>query len=104
MSNRVDVARIGFHRQGGEPCGDTVPGLPLRMGEGLAFAQRAIEQGETQRGTALDSRVGDFTLDGCELKRQRWHRTRQATERFHLKALDVELDEGRRSVTLDQRV
>src|SRR4051812_5088192 len=74
------------------------------MHQRLTLAERLIVAEVPQRLTARHAVAGDVTLDRGKFERERRNRPRQAGERLGLKALHVDLDEGREPVKRDQRV
>src|SRR5712691_886476 len=101
---RINVSGIRRRRQRADPGGNLLPGAPLREREDLLLADRGIEPRVAQRGAAFQAHERHLALDRGELEGKRGNRTRESGERLRFISLDVDLDEGRRSMARDQRV
>src|SRR6266566_5886601 len=101
---RINVSGIRRRRQRADPGGNLLPGAPLCERQDLLFADRGIELRIAQRGAAFQAHERRLALDRGELEGKRGNRTGESGERLRLESLDVDLDEGRRSMARDQRV
>src|SRR5665647_129427 len=100
----IDVSGVGLRRQDVEPAGDGGGVLPITMRELLTLAQHGVELRIAQCVAARDTGARDIALDCRELERQRRDRLCQPCQSFGFEALDVDLDECRDAVPLNQRI